>query len=247
MRMLIVVIYTLTLGDILLADAACLLPGGIAGSNAGYQYAVAHINGLIYADMATDKLDPPKGKLSAGPGGLSEQLTNTHLAASNFECAAREVKRHEKITLGASDQFSQQASMVARDFSTVAGDTCGKLVGKSRTFGSLLEQAMRNSLSETEFTIRLAKETAEYQELLSNLMLVSQGVTSVLVDGQPDSTGHMSRLRITAKERADLVQQIDTAFDKRAQSSTDQTLPYIDASVTILRGWLTRPGYTPRP
>ena len=247
MKMLVFVVCTLMLGDILSADAACLLTGGVAGNNPSYQFATTHINGLIYADMAMDKLDPPKGKLSAGSVGLSERLTNTHLAASTFECAAQEVGRMEKFSLGASDELSQKASEMGREVTTLVRGVYGKLADKSRTYGSLIEQVIRNSLSEADFSIRLAKTTAEHQDLAANLMLIPSAVTWVLVDSRPDNTGHLTRLSITAKERADLVRQIDTAFGKRAQSSTDQSLPYIDASVTLLRQWLTKPGYTPRP
>ena len=140
----------------------------------------------------------------------------------------------------------KEESKLAQRFATAAAEIYGKLADESRKMASLLEQAIGNSLSEAEFSIRLAKSIAEYQDTLAKLMLVAPAVAQVLVDRQPDSSGHMSRLRITAEERADLVWQIDTAFGQRAQGSKDKALPYIDATVSRLREWLTS-GYTPRP
>jgi len=135
---------------------------------------------------------------------------------------------------------------LAQEGASFAGGIYRKLAEKSRMFGSLLQGVMQESLSESEFSIRLAKINADYQDLLSNLITLSAVVTSVLVDRKPDSAGHFSRLSITAKERADLVRLIDTAFGKRARSSKDD-VPHIDAAVTMLREWLTKPGYTVRP
>ncbi len=247
MKVLAFALGMLAFGDIGPAHAACLLPGGLGGNDTAYHYAVAQINGLIYADMATDKLSPPTGKTSAGLVGLSERLIKAELAARDFECAVLEVGRQEQFAISSSDELSVKASEMAQQTASLAAGIYGKLAEKSRMFGSLLQEATGQSMSEAEFAGRFAKISADYQDLLSTVMTLPAAVAFVLVDSKPDSAGHLSRLRITAKERADLVRFIDTAFGKRARSSTDHDLPYIDAAIIMLRQWLTKPGYTVRP
>ena len=120
-----------------------------------------------------------------------------------------------------------------------------ELAKETRTVSSLLQQRAKQTIDDIDLSANLAQRFAKIKELSSDLVSLSPVVANVLVDNNPDATGHLTRLAITAGERADLIRMIDVWFGKRAQT-TKNDYDAIEASVKLLREWLTKPGYTPR-
>ena len=87
------------------ANGACILDGKLAGTNAGYRYAVAHINGLINTDEAfkvfenSGNVSKPALNKPQALGQFTGQLTNLELTAKGFECAALAVRPNKNFPI----------------------------------------------------------------------------------------------------------------------------------------------------
>ena len=234
------------------ARAACILGGGLAGRNAAYLYAVAHVNGLINADEAfriskkAGQLSEPALNKPQALASFTEQLTTLELTAKGFECAALAVRPQKKFPLDKSNELAQKKSELAREVAGFAEAIYLELAKETRTVSSLLVQRGKQTIDDIDLSAKLAQSFAKTKELSSDLVQFSPMVAHVLVDPNPDAAGHLSRLAITAAERADLIGSIDAFFGERAQRKTQTDFDAIEASVILIREWLTKPGYTPR-
>lgn len=236
------------------SNAACILTGGLAGQNIAYRYAIAHINGLLNADDALNRMNQVSGILQRPSqdqpshlAGFTEALTNLELAARGFECAALAVRPQEQFPLDPSDSFGKNASELARDATKSADLLYLVLAKEARAIASTFAEVLKGTLNASDLAVRMAKSSANLQDSLSSLLPTFTSTAHVIVDPKPDASDHMSRLRITAKERDDLVKMIDSWFGDRARSPSKGGLPPIDAAVTLFRNWFTTPGYTARP
>ena len=236
------------------ANATCLVPGGLAGKNIAYRYATDYIGSLLNADHALNRMSSASNILkrqtqdeATALANISEALKNIELAARGYECAARAIHRQEKFPLDRSNEFAQMQSELARDAANVAGITYLQLAKETRAIASLLVGSLKQSVSEVDVAVRMAAGSANMEDHMRSLFQLTLTVPNVLVDPNPDPSGRMSRLSITANEREDLVRIIDTGFGARARRQVSKDLPPIDAAVAMLRKWLTTAGHTPRP
>jgi len=228
------------------ANAACLYPaGGLASQNIAYRYATAYIDSLLNAEEAMNQmsivsniLKRPKRDDATALVDSMEALKNLELAARSFECAASAIHPQEKFPMGRSDEFDQKQSELGRNAARVAGTTYLQLAKETRDTASLLVDSLKKSLSEVDLAVRMAEGGANMEDHMRHLIQITAAVPHVLVDHNPDPSGRLSRLSITANERDDIVRMIDTGFGDR---------PAMEATVTMLREWLTTSGHTPRP
>jgi hypothetical protein len=230
------------------ANAACIVGGGLAGQDTAYRYAVAHINGLMNADDAFSRMDKISSILKKPDAlaSVSESLTNFELAAKSFECAAKVIGSQKNFTTVRSNEYAQGQIELARQSATVTEEIYLDLAKEIRGIASLFVEYMKHTISDVDLASKMAQSSAKIQDSSSNLPTLILAITHVLVDPVPDSSNHMSRLQITRRERDDILELIRTGFGKRAWGSTDRELPATDASVTMLRNWLTTSGHSVR-
>lgn len=233
------------------ASAACLRSGGFAGQNIAYRYGIAFLDSLLNADDGLNRtgnasriLQQPARYPSTVLADLTEALKEIELAARSFECAALAIRPQEQFPTDRSNAFAQKQSKVAREGASAAGAIYLQLAEETRAVAALFVDSLKGSLSQLDLAVRMAKISANRDERLRELFQLSTMISHVLIDPKPDSSGHMSRLRITANERDDLVRLIDTGFGDRARGPMREG-PAIDAAVRMLREWLTTSGHSP--
>lgn len=234
------------------ASAACFFPSRLASQNIAYRYAIAFIDSLLNADDGVNRSQKASWVLqglgrdrSTILADLTEALKELELAARSFECAASAIRPQEKFPRDRSSEFAQEQSAIARKGASAAGVIYLQLAEETRTMAALFVDSLKGSLNQLDFASRVAQVSASREEKLRELFQLSTVVSHVLIDANPNSSGRMSRLRITANERDDLVRIINTGFGDRAHGPMREA-PAIDAAVRMFRDWLTTSGHTPR-
>jgi hypothetical protein len=112
------------------------------------------------------------------------------------------------------------------------------LAALTRRLAAIAEET--SSITEDRLAAALARIGVETDEQLGIVNQLDVGVATVLrerVEGDP--SGRIFRLRITQREREDLLQAIDRAFGSRAREDP-RTAPWLDSLASSLRTCLTR-------
>lgn len=235
------------------AGAACLVGGGLAGQNAAYTYVVSYVNSLYAADTGLKRISnlskvmKTTDDYSIALASFSEGLRDLELAARDFECAASTIQPEEKFSPGGSSKDILGQTDLARMVARGTRLEYLKLAKEARAISNHFVSKMKGSIKDIEFAERMAKSSANLHDGPRTLFTMTSDVAGVLVDPKPDESNRMSRLRITTKERDDLIDMLDTAFGERIASQTKQDRPAFEASAALLRNWLATSGHTPLP
>lgn len=232
-------------------DAACLFGGGLAGQSPAYQYAVSFIHGVTAADTGLTRIStvskplrPTKDHLKAHVD-FTDTLKQYELAARDFECAASSIESQQNFSARASNSYAQEQTELARLTATTARGLYLQLAKDIRLIASSLVAKMKGSITDAELAYRMVKSAANLDDIPRTLFSVTSAVPHILVDPQPDSSDRMSRLRITASERSDLIKMLDSGFGERIAKKGDR--PAMEAAAALLREWLTTSGHIPAP
>jgi hypothetical protein len=236
-----------------LAEAACIFGGGVAGQNAAYHYAFAYINSIIAADAGLKRIS----KISKGAKQINDypsavaafanDLKEYELAARDFECAASIIEPQGKFSPSGSSEIEKDQTELARETATLAELFYLRLSKETRELASIFVARMKDSLTDVEFAERAARVSANLHDLPRELFSLTPSVPQVLIDPKPDSANRMSRLRITATERKDLIDNLDQGFGKGITESRKGDRPALEAAAALLRQWLATSGHTPLP
>lgn len=235
------------------ASAACIVGGGFAGDSPAYRYVVAYINSISAADSGLKRLSNlftvmrPADDYSTALVGFSVGLRELELAARDFECAASTIQPEEKFSPGGSSKDILGQTDLARIVARGTRLEYLKLAKEARAISNHFVSKMKGSINDIEFAERMAKSSANLHDGPRTLFTMTPDAPWVLVDPKPDESNRMSRLRITTKERDDLIDMLDTAFGERIASQTKQDRPAFEASAALLRNWLATSGHTPLP
>jgi hypothetical protein len=233
------------------AEAACIFGGGAAGQSAGYHYAVAYINSITAADAGLKRISKTARDLKPAddyPGALasfSNALKEYELAARDFECAASLVQRQEKFSPGGSSKLENDQTRVARMTASLAKMLYLQLAKEARAIASIFSARMKDSITDVEFAEQAAKGSANLDDIPRELFSSSPGVTHALIDPRPDASNHVSRLRITGKERDDLIAMLEREFGEKIIGSSKKGGPAMESIAAILRDWLATNGHVP--
>src|SRR5262249_32954709 len=114
-----------------------------------------------------------------------------------------------------------------------------RMAGRLRELRSRIEKLESSTVAET--TARLTDLQNTREAMVEAVPVALQ----VIVDSRPDATGHLSRLRITRRERDDIVRAIDAAFKGQAlQDPANAERFGIGAAAVVrsklLEGWTFR-------
>lgn len=86
---------------------------------------------------------------------------------------------------------------------------------------------------------RVSEITAKQDYIAETFFHLTIFVAMTLIDQVPDENNHVSFLLITAKERKDLMNQLESYFGKSVLNSTDKNPKYTVASAKLLKKILT--------
>jgi hypothetical protein len=84
------------------------------------------------------------------------------------------------------------------------------------------------------------KLTATLEFIDRSLFQTTPLIFAMLIADNPDSQGHMSRLRITRAERDHLVKILQIDFGEKMNQKNQN---YIVSSASVMRDYLTKKGY----
>ena len=119
-------------------------------------------------------------------------------------------------------------------------------VRRVRPIGSHRFGLRRVRVGAMERAEKVATILAKMNESWDSLLHTVPTTQFVLLDPQPDASGHMSRLRITVQQRDDLVKSIDVTCSKWTRRIVTDNRPIVELAAIYLWEFLTKKGYTLR-
>jgi hypothetical protein len=235
----LMVVAVLLLALVTGAEAFCVPTFRTAGDDPAYRYAAAYIDALGYGKQAIQR-GGTGVQGESDVAAFTRTLTELELGAKDFECAASLMAGQRNYATDDSSETAAQISKGAREAAELAALSYLALANNSRASAELLNRMLAGRVQMSEMPAKMARISAETSEHWRSIFYVVTIVTHVLVDPEPDSAGRMSRLRITAAQRRDLVKSIDDTFGAAARKSAAGQIP-VDGAAATFRQFLTGP------
>ena len=225
------------------AEAICVPTVRLPGDDPACVYTGTFIDALSYGKQATQRLNDA----SCGGSDL-ESVTRTLITldrvAKDFDCASSLMAAEENYAINDSSELGASVQDLARRSAQLAKHAYLGLAEGTRSHAELTEQILGGQVQMNQVPGKTAKILSRIDDDWRTIFSMTPAVTHVLVDTQPDAAGRLSRLRITAAQRRDLIKRLDTAFGEDARKKAGNQNA-VDATAALLRQFLTG-GHTDR-
>lgn len=234
------------------AEAICSQGFRLAGNDVAYLYTGAYIDSLGYADQARQRMSAGLASLQKKQSTPSDMYSATidalaalELGAKDFECAASLIASQKRLPVDPTNDVSKGATETARESAVLTEMEYLQLAKLMREYSGIMQAGLGGTLPMAE-RAKVAALIAKIQESWGYVLHAVQPTKLLLLDPEPDTSGHMSRLRITGQQRDSLLKSIDQRFGSRVRGKLDENTPVPELAAGELREFLTNKGYTLR-
>ncbi|OFV97068.1 MAG: hypothetical protein A3H94_00875 [Acidobacteria bacterium RIFCSPLOWO2_02_FULL_60_20] len=164
-----------------------------------FRYTMALVESFSYAKSALSQVAP--GDTPNGAPDLTEMIYQLKSAAEDYKCAAESVagqpkSKDEKIALSAEAAKSTFLALITHEERMI----------------QLVKDTLDRKVSAGDLAERLAEIRVEVDETWRMLLLATVAATHALVEMPQQKDEHLSKLRITARERRMLAERIESDF-----------------------------------
>jgi hypothetical protein len=231
-------------------EAICVSTVRLAGDDISYRYAGAYVDSLAYADQGRNGTVVAQSKATKATTpdeiytATVDMLMALELAAVAYECSASFIRPYKDMVISkTSDDYAMGVADTARKSAELAELAYLQLAKLTREYLDLMQAGGQASM---EHAGKSAALFVKMQQSWDAVLQVGPAAGFFIVDPEPDAAGHLSRFRITQRERDDLVKSIDQAFGVRVLRPADENTPAPVFGAKLLREFLTQKGYTLR-
>jgi hypothetical protein len=219
------------------AEAICMPTLRHPGDDPAYNYAVSFIEALTHGKEATKRLNA-EPQAESGLEAATRTLAALERVAKDFECAATLMAAEESYAVNDSSAISVEVQELARKSAGLSKLAYLSLADGTRSYAKLMDQVLIGHVRMNEVPGKAAKIMSQMDEDWRTIFSLSAAVAHVLVDPEPDAAGRLSRLRLTAAQRQDLIKRLDTAFGPAARKAPANQIA-VDGTAALLREFLT--------